>query len=129
MKKVITRKSKFVELWLLKLLYGRTLKNDSGIACFANDWMTVNFLVFGDYEEIEKHFLSLILNCLYRRKSDWIALDVGANIGVYSRNFAKEGYGQTIAFEPHPENFRVLRANTEQYSSVKIFNIGLGQRK
>lgn len=39
--------------------------------------------------------------------SDGVALDIGANHGIYSVKLA-EKFGRVFAFEPHPENIKVL---------------------
>jgi FkbM family methyltransferase len=39
-------------------------------------------------------------------------VDIGANIGSHSIHAAKLGFDQVVAFEPDPQNFRLLRVNT-----------------
>uniref|UniRef100_UPI0012ED77F2 FkbM family methyltransferase n=1 Tax=Ruegeria sp. 6PALISEP08 TaxID=1225660 RepID=UPI0012ED77F2 len=39
-------------------------------------------------------------------------VDIGANIGSHSIHAARRGFDRIIAFEPDPQNFRILRANT-----------------
>lgn len=39
-------------------------------------------------------------------------VDIGANIGSHSIHAARRGFDRVIAFEPDPQNFRLLRANT-----------------
>lgn len=49
-------------------------------------------------------------------RSGAVFLDVGANVGYFSRFIAQAYPGATIhAFEPHPLTYRVLRMNTWQY--------------
>lgn len=38
-------------------------------------------------------------------------VDIGANIGSHSIHAARLGFGKVIAFEPDPQNFRLLSAN------------------
>ncbi|NOC85839.1 FkbM family methyltransferase [Ruegeria sp. HKCCD6428] len=38
-------------------------------------------------------------------------VDIGANIGSHSMHAARRGFDRVIAFEPDPQNFRLLRAN------------------
>ena len=44
------------------------------------------------------------------RRGD-VVVDIGANIGVYSLYAAHKG-AQVVAYEPHPETFALLKANT-----------------
>jgi FkbM family methyltransferase len=48
-----------------------------------------------------------------------ICIDCGANIGSATTLFAKYG-ASVLAFEPHPEAFRVLKINTRKYHRVKV---------
>lgn len=58
-----------------------------------------------------------------------VIFDVGANIGVTSILFANSYPNALIyAFEPEPENFKLLVENTEAYENVKPFNVALGDR-
>ena len=55
-----------------------------------------------------------------------IVIDIGANIGYYTLQFAKlvRSAGKVIAFEPDPENFELLRRNVE----INGYNITLERR-
>jgi len=56
-----------------------------------------------------------------------VVFDVGANIGEVTRQVAKRFSGATIhAFEPDPETFKILQANTNKIPSVFLNNCGLG---
>ncbi len=54
--------------------------------------------------------------------------DIGANIGLFSRQL-KKLLGPRLqninAFEPHPENFRILRKNLGPIQGVSLHNFGL----
>lgn len=53
--------------------------------------------------------------------------DVGANIGAASVLMANTYPSAVInAFEPEPENFKLLLQNTEAYLNVRCFQFGLG---
>jgi len=53
------------------------------------------------------------------------ALDIGANIGIHSLLFAQK-YDRVVAFEPHPQTFRLLSVNLENYAQNAIaLNIAL----
>ncbi len=45
-------------------------------------------------------------------------LDIGANIGFYTRFFGKHTKGKVFAFEPDNINFKHLKNNVEKYSNV-----------
>ena len=57
--------------------------------------------------------------------------DVGANIGLFSRQL-KKSLGSRLqninAFEPHPENFRLLSKNLESIHGVSLHNFGLSYK-
>lgn len=53
-------------------------------------------------------------------------LDIGANVGVVSMIFARKYPDANIfAFEPLPENFRLLRHNVAQFPNVRPVPFGL----
>ena len=58
-------------------------------------------------------------------KGDW-AIDIGANIGHYTKRFSElvGPQGRVIAFEPVPTTFSLLSANTERfpYHNVSLIN-------
>jgi FkbM family methyltransferase len=66
-------------------------------------------LVAGTYESHEMEVVKREV-----QKGD-VVLDIGANIGFYTLMFAKlvGSEGQVFAFEPEPENFRLLKKNVE----------------
>ncbi|MDR0868950.1 MAG: FkbM family methyltransferase [Planctomycetota bacterium] len=58
-----------------------------------------------------------------------IILDLGANIGFYSRFFAENAPAATIyAVEPEPRNVARLRAEAGGFSQVKIFPAAVADR-
>jgi len=59
---------------------------------------------------------------------DLVIVDVGANIGNHSMFFAEECNAEVIAFEPIPENIKLLEKNTSDLN-VEIHPIGLGDKK
>jgi FkbM family methyltransferase len=56
-----------------------------------------------------------------------VVVDAGAQIGAFSVKASKQvgGAGIVYAFEPEPENFQYLIANTEHLNNVRIFNKAL----
>jgi FkbM family methyltransferase len=59
--------------------------------------------------------------------------DIGANVGYVSLSLAKRvgSKGHVVAFEPVPQNLRLLRTNIEnnQLSNVKIFDVAVSDRR
>src|SRR5437762_2063279 len=56
-----------------------------------------------------------------------VILDIGSNIGT-SVLFLHEQFpaARILAFEPHPETFRILQTNVGSIPSVEVFNYALG---
>lgn len=50
-----------------------------------------------------------------------VVLDIGGHIGSFTRYALHRGAGRVVAYEPEPDNFRMLRINTEGYP-VTIHN-------
>ncbi|RPJ43156.1 MAG: FkbM family methyltransferase [Deltaproteobacteria bacterium] len=59
-------------------------------------------------------------------------IDIGAHIGYFTRLFSElvGSSGRVLAFEPHPENVQVLRANLKKsrYKNVEIFHSAISDR-
>ena len=81
-------------------------------------------LVYGNRYE-EKYSKALLEQI---RSSD-VVWDIGANIGLYSVQFAKclSTDGAVYAFEPVPEVFIKLQEYTESHPQVTCFNIALSE--
>jgi FkbM family methyltransferase len=47
-------------------------------------------------------------------RPDDIVADIGAHIGTTTRKFQEAGVRQVLAFEPEPDNFTLLRLNTDE---------------
>ena len=54
-------------------------------------------------------------------------MDVGAHIGIYSIEFAKNQKNNVLAFEPFTQTFNLLNNNvtTNGFTNIKVFNFGL----
>lgn len=81
----------------------------------------------GSYEQFETE---LLLNKL--KKGD-VAVDIGANIGIYALQMAcKVGSaGQIFAFEPELTNFQILTKNVQEngLDNVTAFPVALSDKK
>lgn len=56
-----------------------------------------------------------------------LMLDIGANIGSHCLQF-KTNFPdlQIWAFEPFPENYKLLKENIKRFSDIHCFNVGVG---
>lgn len=56
------------------------------------------------------------------------AIDIGANIGIFAINFARNGFEQIFAYEPEPLNFECLRRNciAERNKNICCYNFAIG---
>src|SRR3989440_12689912 len=59
-----------------------------------------------------------------------VAVDAGANIGIYSEFLARcvGPTGVVYSFEPAPENFERLRAAARGFPNMRILQAALGER-
>ncbi len=59
-----------------------------------------------------------------------VIFDIGANVGAVTVLLAnKYPEAKIFAFEPEPENYKILQNNTKEYSNVSCHNIALGWGK
>ena len=59
-----------------------------------------------------------------------LSIDIGANIGKYTKLLLTETNSEVIAFEPLPKAFEELEEIERNFSSrLKIYNIGIGNKK
>lgn len=78
----------------------------------------------GDYEEA---FNSSLMGAISPGDTVW---DVGANVGHYTREFAKKtgATGCVVAFEPVPACFAELQSVCRHLPQVRLVNVALGSR-
>lgn len=57
--------------------------------------------------------------------SNSLCIDCGANVGIYTVMMAETG-AQVHAFEPDPNAFEALCANTNQYKNIYLYNVAVG---
>jgi FkbM family methyltransferase len=79
------------------------------------------------YSRYEPNVATAIRDNLKRGDAFW---DVGANIGWFSL-YASRLVGETgsvVSFEPAPDVFSVLQANTHQVANIKTIHAGIGNR-
>lgn len=56
-----------------------------------------------------------------------VAVDIGAHIGTWTLPLAG-AFKKVYAFEPHPDNYRCLKANTAGCNNVEARNVALGEK-
>jgi len=63
-------------------------------------------------------------------KPGMTVLDIGANIGYYTKLFSKSvgSTGKVFAFEPDDTNFRHLKENTKGLGNVTTINKAVGEK-
>ena len=66
---------------------------------------------------LSEPLIEKIINSL--EKSDGIALDIGANHGIYTAQLA-EKFGTVYAFEPHPDNVKILKEVQKAHPNIHI---------
>ena len=73
------------------------------------------------YETGEKSFVRLIKNDLN------LSLDIGANVGKYTKMLLSETKSNVVSFEPLPDAFEELKKIKSEYKGrLDIFNIAIG---
>ena len=91
-------------------------------AYFFNDTIAKEINIHGVYEKEEIEVLSKLIS-----SKDHV-VDIGANIGNHSIAFSKISK-KIYSFEAHPRTFEILKFNTDKYKNIKIFNIGISNKK
>jgi FkbM family methyltransferase len=80
------------------------------------DWSRFRSFVYGTWEpEVSRIVTSIV-------KQGMTVIDVGAHIGFHTLLFAKcvGPSGRVFSFEPHPENFALLRKNVELNNLAQV---------
>lgn len=76
--------------------------------------------IFGRYEIGTTRFIKKNLH-------GGVAFDVGANIGYYSRLMARYA-DHVYAFEPDPDNFKILEQNCKRHPNITPLNMAVSDR-
>lgn len=90
-----------------------------GPECISDDIVKYNnFWEFELFNRWKEHF-----------PSEGLMLDIGANIGSHCVQFKHHFPAvKIVAFEPHPDNYSLLRQNVKRYKDVCALNVGVGSR-
>ncbi len=96
--------------------------NVKGMKMYGNTLDRIAAMFLWKYSTLEDYETSLMNSTI---QPDMNVLDIGANIGYHTLQISKKvgAGGQVFAFEPDPENFRLLTKNVEanQCANVKLF--------
>ena len=84
-----------------------------------------NLLTLKEYQLKQK---MMIVHRPHLIDLSWV-LDVGANVGLWTRWFKENGAGRIDCFEPVPETAECLRRNTRDLADCNIHEIGLSDTK
>ncbi len=116
-----------VQRLLVRLLYRYDTVTFDGLIFRVHpsgEYISRKFILFHGFEKSEVAHL-----CALAKKGDTV-VDVGANIGLYTIYLSKAvgPQGMVLAFEPDPENVKLLRENVRlnNCANVKIFPYALG---
>lgn len=113
--------------YFIKLNFNRKKEDfkkvhNNEFAYFFNDTIAKEINIHGVYEKEEIEVLSKLIS-----SKDHV-VDIGANIGNHSIAFSKISK-KVYSFEAHPRTFEILKFNTDKYKNIKIFNIGISNKK
>lgn len=88
-----------------------------------DDWIPENLFFLDEYEGEEIRFLESFI------REGFVAIDIGANIGLYTLTAARltGDSGEVIAFEPFTENFQSLQKNVSlnQLKNVRLEKLAI----
>jgi len=100
-------------------------RKDGGefIRLIVDDVLAPHVLASGQWQPEEIKFLGS-----YGRKQDCILVDVGANLGLVTRQLMHEvaSIKAAVCFEPHPQNFHFLGHNLEHLPRCYLRQAALG---
>ncbi len=89
----------------------------------------IRFIGYNNHKNInasgEINFLKMI--CSEKPK---LCIDIGANIGNYSKYLLENSLTKIIAFEPMPQSFKELHNLKKKYKDrLNIYNVGVGDKQ
>src|SRR3989344_6694288 len=77
-------------------------------------------MIFGRYEIGTTRFIKKNLR-------GGVAFDIGANVGYYARLMSRYAE-QVYAFEPDPDNFKILQRNCAKHPNITPINMAVSDR-
>lgn len=107
-----------------------SMGNPQPVSFFPDDYIGKNILFYHSCND-PSLFLSIANLAEKLSLKDVTLFDIGSNIGLFSRQL-KKSLGSRLqninAFEPHPENFRMLTKNLSSIQGVSLHNFGLSDK-
>ncbi len=112
-------------------IIAKSRRNNIKLYCDPVDQRSIpiEMLNFGLFEDIEINSVCRLISKYL--PDNFVALDIGGNIGWYAIELAKQFPNSSIfSFEPIPETFKKLNDNLllNEISNVKSFNFGFSNR-
>ena len=98
------------------------------MALYANDWIGLNIYTKGIFERDEIIDLLFILETIGIDLKESMVLDIGANIGNHTIEFAKF-FRHVEAYEPNPHTYKLLDFNCSYRENISCHNFGLGDKE
>ncbi len=89
----------------------------------------IRFIGYNNHKNLKSSGEIYFLEMVCKEKPN-LCLDIGANIGNYSRYLLENSLTKIIAFEPMPQSFTELQKLKRIYEErLNIFRVGLGDKK
>ena len=90
--------------------------------------LVIRFIGYNNHKSLgssgEKNFLNKVC-----KNKPQLCIDVGANIGEYSKYILENSNSRVIAFEPVPESFNKLNLLKKKFiNRLYVYNIGIGEK-
>ncbi len=98
--------------------------DDPQLAVFSRDYIGEEIFAAGVYERNE---ITAIIDSFQFETRDHVCLDIGANIGNHSVQFASR-FKEVLSFEPNKKVYELLTINTRSFDNVTIYNFGLSDK-
>ena len=83
------------------------------------EWMTLNNEK--TYQRLQREY------ALNQVKHFRTAVDIGGNLGFWSRDFCEQ-FDNVIIFEPESSNIECLKENLKMHSNFTLHEVGLGSK-
>lgn len=114
---------------LRKIIYYKKRQRNSDVPIYVSlyDYISIEILVTATFEKKLIEFVNELIDRVSEDKGrDYFrtAVDIGANIGNHSIQYAKN-FQKVYAFEPNPITFKLLALNTSKLKNIKIFECAI----
>lgn len=124
--KIISSLLKTIDKWF-RTKFSKEFVEINGHRIYLDKDDSLRLSFIKEYEPYERRLVQAYI------KPGNIAMDIGAHIGYFTLLMARAvgPRGRVYAFEPHPENFRILKKNIEYngYKNVILINKAVSDKK